>query len=1471
VNKCSLLLAIVLLLTGGGTALAVWVPIDAVAETPPTTQIVMNNDGMTVVDVVVHGFYRDTSEIGDTIYDNVTIPGDATADLDIGRPQIPKVSHLIGIPDNSPVGLSVQVLETRQFGNYLLYPFQGPQLEDSEYAFVLDTAFYQTSTPYPFSDGSVVSAGAWRTLSVANIRTYPVKYVPATRQLLVSNHYQVMINHAGGSYVHKVIQPWIGALYAHYVDNFAQLNIEVNETDNPGVEYLVVCYQDYQNSVNLHDLLQWDSTRGIRSRLLVCDGQGAAWVKDRIMEEYYSNDPPSLRWVLLIGTRDQIPMFQMGQANVWGDYWYSDWWSRNVNTPDQWPDVGVARLSPISTGDLEGQLARIKNYQKSPDVGNDWLSRMLLIANKEGYPHKYSACIRGIYDKQYSFHRYNMDTIMGHFAGQNNAAVKNSIELGRGIVVYRGHGLGSGGRSYWYNWTHDSPRSWDYGWVQSTDFHGRAPVVYNVCCLCGGDDENALTKAWMEYGASASLAATGGGWTKVNHGICSTLVRCTGDNWEVAPPPPSPRTYEFPTFDIGWIKCNADAYVSKYWTNAQHPEYLDNMYMYYFLGDPAMQVWSGGVPQTASVTYEQPVPIGPYNMPVQAEVAGRPVENALVCLWKKNSAGQTEFYSTGTTGSDGRVRLTIAAATPGEFSVVVSNGHAADAPHTPILPWTGTCTVAGGNANIVYQSSTIDDAPPFGSGNGNGCIEPGEAIHLPTTVINTGNVMATQVRAELQQPLPDIEVTIVQPSSRPLSPSDIPPIQTAVTVPNLLPPPPPLSPPGFVFTVSQDCPIGHQIHFRLHCTDSQGRSWDSPIDLTVTSGLPTGVDQTATFPTQARHLVRRPNSEELHIVYQKKPSPLDPNHVCYQRSFDGGTTWMLPEDLGVGQTPCVTLDYGGSPWVCYIRDNHLFCQVKRATGEWCPERLVFYNTAGNENLGPASMVCSNMPPPGTEDPDVDMAYATFVEWRYVQDGYFDSDVEFVAFDTSEAAIHGGQYRYYLSTIASWTSPATIETMPCIARTPGDFLHAVWQQGRAEIPGLDPVIQYSTALTAPSAIRAGAPVVWQTADPLASGNTLNSPFVDAFGQEVYVAWADAVPKPEGNGRADVWRREKQVGPGHEWLPRLNWSQTPGYPSDYPSLSAGVLAWANDGTNDNELRARWNLTELPVTAYSGGQQTFAHADYQSWPSHGMLRMLFTEQLPGGRYAVRLATYIRIGLDGGGGAFYAADIGDPTPSTFCVQRDGAKQYSSCDIDYDSTQLEYQLLYLNPLYHYRARLIMYHEDPTRCRTCTEVDSGIPQTLAVWPREQETLWVEIPQESYRNTKTNLSISKLAGREAVLADLTVFQYEDTNPSDGGGAQTGNTEGPRLLPAISSASLFSGNVRLNYVVPSAARVSLRVFDHSGRVVRVLQDGGTGIIPSGRHTVDWDGHDDLGKALPGGVYFCRLEAQDFCINRKLVLTR
>jgi hypothetical protein len=60
--------------------------------------------------------------------------------------------------------------------------------------------------------------------------------------------------------------------------------------------------------------------------------------------------------------------------------------------------------------------------------------------------------------------------------------------------------------------------------------------------------------------------------------------------------------------------------------------------------------------------------------------------------------------------------------------------------------------------------------------------------------------------------------------------------------------------------------------------------------------------------------------------------------------------------------------------------------------------------------------------------------------------------------------------------------------------------------------------------------------------------------------------------------------------------------------------------------------------------------------------------------------------------------------------------------------------------------------------------------------------------------------------------------------------------------------------LSFVSTRAGAASVRVFDHTGRLVRTLSEG---TLPAGRHEVRIDGRDQGGRPLATGIYFYRVE--------------
>ncbi|GJM44531.1 MAG: hypothetical protein DHS20C21_13730 [Gemmatimonadota bacterium] len=76
--------------------------------------------------------------------------------------------------------------------------------------------------------------------------------------------------------------------------------------------------------------------------------------------------------------------------------------------------------------------------------------------------------------------------------------------------------------------------------------------------------------------------------------------------------------------------------------------------------------------------------------------------------------------------------------------------------------------------------------------------------------------------------------------------------------------------------------------------------------------------------------------------------------------------------------------------------------------------------------------------------------------------------------------------------------------------------------------------------------------------------------------------------------------------------------------------------------------------------------------------------------------------------------------------------------------------------------------------------------------------------------------------------------------------------------------FRSRTSLSFSLTTPARVVISIYDVAGRKVRQMT---TGVKPAGYHGVEWNGRDDTGGMVPGGIYFVRLEAGAWVETRKV----
>ena len=80
--------------------------------------------------------------------------------------------------------------------------------------------------------------------------------------------------------------------------------------------------------------------------------------------------------------------------------------------------------------------------------------------------------------------------------------------------------------------------------------------------------------------------------------------------------------------------------------------------------------------------------------------------------------------------------------------------------------------------------------------------------------------------------------------------------------------------------------------------------------------------------------------------------------------------------------------------------------------------------------------------------------------------------------------------------------------------------------------------------------------------------------------------------------------------------------------------------------------------------------------------------------------------------------------------------------------------------------------------------------------------------------------------------------------------------------FSSASI----TQLSYALPKDAEVKIEIYNLIGEHVKTLVNQ---TIEAGIHTIMWDGRNDIGDAVPTGIYFLKFNGNGYKATRKLLV--
>ncbi len=120
--------------------------------------------------------------------------------------------------------------------------------------------------------------------------------------------------------------------------------------------------------------------------------------------------------------------------------------------------------------------------------------------------------------------------------------------------------------------------------------------------------------------------------------------------------------------------------------------------------------------------------------------------------------------------------------------------------------------------------------------------------------------------------------------------------------------------------------------------------------------------------------------------------------------------------------------------------------------------------------------------------------------------------------------------------------------------------------------------------------------------------------------------------------------------------------------------------------------------------------------------------------------------------------------------------------------------------------------------------------------------------------------------------LTATDYAGNE--SGAASLNGLSAVPGALPSAfalhgATPNPFNPRTELRFDLPVPSRVTLSVYDVSGRLVRTLVADEQ--LEAGSQARAWDGRDDAGRSLPAGAYLYRLRAGEFTQTRTMMLVK
>ena len=658
---------------------AEWVSLNnnAVSKTQAKVTLISNDNNSTVIKVELSGF-----NIKEFITDGKTYQAvDLMTEIfssEAGFPELPHIAKILAIPDQS--GVSVEVIETgdiQTFKNINLPPARLSWFEGQpESPYTENQEAYNSDDIYPKELVEIDPPSIFRDFRIARLSVFPIRYIPAKRELQTISSITVRINYGEGEVINpktttrKAISPSFGKLYRSFIFNYQAVLDNLYDGSEDGHE-LMLCIMPDEFFESFQIYAEWNRQSGTDIHItkfsdIDANSTNPDIIKDHITDAYHNWEIPPT-YVLIIGDRGVFP-----RKIVYYDYSFANEdYFVEIDGDDHFPEMMIGRFTNQSDYRMQIMINKYMMYEKTPYIEEtDWFKKAICCSNN-AYESQVETK-RFVASLMRNYGHFTVDTLMSDGnpwaddqCSMDLGDVLDAINDGRTYLNYRGEGWSSG----WWASCYPFYKSDVAGLSNGQKFTFVTSIGCGVA-MFDASGSNCFGEEWIQMGSldeprggCAFVGPTSNTHTTYNNKIDKGIYRGMFREGMDTP---------------GQALLRGKFFMYEIFGNDPWVEYHYRVFC--VLGDPSLHIWKD-IPNEVVVDYPSTIPIGSssHEITITSASSGLPVANAQLCI-----VGE-EFFETYTSDGSGIITIDIVTEVEETLSLTVRGGN--------VYPYQGTIEV----------------------------------------------------------------------------------------------------------------------------------------------------------------------------------------------------------------------------------------------------------------------------------------------------------------------------------------------------------------------------------------------------------------------------------------------------------------------------------------------------------------------------------------------------------------------------------------------------------------------------------------------------------------------------------------------------------------------------------------------------------------------------------------------------------